>query len=115
MEIKVNEITGFRSSVSGTGESGSLTAMVNVQNGTLSSVENGSVHDADGNQLANFSNYGQLSVVFMTSEETTMQSVLNDIITFINQCTNGASALNDVSEERAVAESEETESKSVAE
>lgn len=98
MEVKVNKMVGFKVNLTGTGAKYIVNASVSVENDNITSTENGTVKDTDGTELANFSDYGSLSVNFKVSDNITMASILTDITAFISYCKSNVATLSTVSE-----------------
>ena len=96
MEIKVNKICGFKSSVSGRGEKYSMTGNVNVDNGVMTNIESGIVKDDGGIQVASFSYCGNLSIAYNTDDNTVMTAVITDIKSFVDYCKANTASLNTV-------------------
>jgi hypothetical protein len=99
MEVKVNKIVGFKVSLTGTGIKYTVNANVSAENDNVTSVENGTVKDTDGTELANFSSYGSgsLSINFKTSDDTVMANILTDVTAFASYCKSNVATLSTVS------------------
>lgn len=96
MEVKVNKIVGFKSSVSAAGEKYNVTGNVNVDNGAMTNIDSGIVKDGDGNQVASFTYYGNLNIAYSTNDSTVMTAAITDITAFIDYCKTNAASLNTV-------------------
>lgn len=96
MEVKVEKIVGFKSSVSGTGEKYNMTGNVDVDKGVMTNIDSGIVKDGDGKQVASFTYYGNLNIVFSTDDNTIMTNVITDINSFIEYCKTNAAGFGTV-------------------
>lgn len=96
MEVKVNKIVGFKSNVSGKGEKYDVSADVAVDNGSISNLVGGTVKDSGGTQVATFTLYGNLDVVFATNDNAVMTAAITDINAFVDYCKTNFASLNAV-------------------
>lgn len=103
MEINFGKTTEYTQSVSATDGEKTISASVRVKDGKMSSIESGIVKEGD-NTVAQFSNWGNLSVNFHTTDKTSITDALTSILSFSEQCEIQTLALN--SEEKAVVDSD---------
>lgn len=96
MDLKVNKIVGFKSDVSAAGEKYNMAGNVNVDNGVMTDIQGGIVKDADGNQVASFTYFGNLNIAFNTSDSAVMTAVITDIESFIDACKADTASLGTV-------------------
>lgn len=88
MEMKIGKTTEIEREVTGVSDSGkySISANVRVSNDNLSGINSGYVRDENGNEVANFSYYGSLSVNFSTDDTDKMKEAFDGINSFVGSC-----------------------------
>ena len=88
--MKIGKTTEIEREVTGVSDSEngkySISANVRVSNDNLSGINSGYVRDENGNEVANFSHYGSLSVNFSTDDADKMKEAFDGINSFVGSC-----------------------------
>lgn len=94
MEVKVNEVTSFKSNMTGTDGGNIVNGIADVSNKVLNNIDKGTITDSKGNQLATWAWFGSLNLNYAADVDAEIMAViLTTVNSFLVYCKENAANL----------------------